>query len=121
MERLTIMDYQSKRAFYFQHARKKGLKELAVERKEGTEKEIFRIRTAKYTNRWPLSQVLQEKIRQFKEYNQMEYSLVKNIANGNINRCKKTNHLKLNLIIPKVSIEVAIETYLQFQEWNSQV
>ena len=59
MERLTIMDYQSKKAFYFQHARKKGLKELAVEKKEGTEKEVFRIRTSKHTNRWPLSQFLQ--------------------------------------------------------------
>ena len=53
------MDYQSKKAFYFQHARKKGLKELALEKKEGTEKEVFRIRTSKHTNRWPLSQFLQ--------------------------------------------------------------
>ena len=60
------MDDQSKRAFYFQHARKKVLKELVVDRKEGTEKEVFMIRMAKYTNRWPLSQLLQEKIRQFK-------------------------------------------------------
>lgn len=51
----------------------------------------------------------------------MEYSLVKNITNGNISRCKKTNNLKLNIIIPKVSIDAAIETYLQFQEWNSQI
>ena len=79
-----------------------------VDKKEGTEKESVRIKTAKYTNRWPLSQVLQEKISQFKEYNQMDYNLVKNIANGNVSRNKKTNHLKLNLIIPKVSIDVAI-------------
>lgn len=115
------MDYQSKKAFYFQHARKQVLKELTVEMKEGSEAQFFRIRAAKHTNRWPISQVLQEKIKQFKEYNQMEYTLVKNFANGNINRCKKTNNLKLNLIIPKVSIDVAIETYLQFQEWNSQI